>query len=87
MNDSHEMILSTTYPTGASEFLCPTCGRKLLVQWSPHSKLVVLVPGDTHATHSGGIGGLSMDFKTKQASDESLYPFEEWADKTDFDDL
>lgn len=49
------------------EFLCDLCGRQVLIHSNPSGarggerKFVVLKQGDFWASHSGGIGGLTMN--------------------------
>ena len=49
------------------EFLCDTCGRHLLFHMNPSEaedkarRFVVLKQGDFRASHSGGIGGLTIN--------------------------
>lgn len=56
----HDMLLETSHTSGAEEWVCPTCGRHLIVQWSPKFKKVVLSAGDEYAIHSGSKGGLVL---------------------------
>ena len=56
----HEMVLETTDLSGVEEWYCPTCGRRLLINWEPKFKKTVLDVGDEFSIHSGGKGGLSM---------------------------
>jgi hypothetical protein len=67
----HEMELDRIHPSGAQEWLCPTCGRRFLMQWPPNYKKIVLEPGDTLATHSGGSVNMGMDAAEPMA-DEAL---------------
>jgi hypothetical protein len=53
------MELKETHTSGAEEWSCPTCGRRMLVSWSPKFKRIVIEPGNENAIHSGGKGGLS----------------------------
>jgi hypothetical protein len=53
------MVLEKTYPAGAEEWYCPTCGRRMIITWKPWKK-IILEPGDSYAVHSGGKGGLGM---------------------------
>jgi len=83
---------------GTEEWLCPNCGRRLLVNWNPKFKRTVLVAGDQSVTHSG--------FKKQEQSDDALTaetfshqtiekPIEEsrlipwtlWMDKSNFANL
>ena len=52
----HEMVLSTTHPSGSEEWYCPTCGRRFLLRWPPTYEKIILEPGDEHAAHSGSKG-------------------------------
>lgn len=56
----HEMRLATTHSSDQEEWYCPTCGRRILMQWPPHYKKIVLEPGDTYAYHTGGKGDLRI---------------------------
>ncbi len=67
---AHHMELAATRPTGEEEWFCPTCGRRFLMQWSPAYKKVILAPGDEHAIHSGGKGGLQIGPPTIDKSKE-----------------
>lgn len=57
----HEMVLETTRPSGAEEWNCPACGRRLLISWEPKFTKAVLETGDEFSVHSGGKGGLSLN--------------------------
>ena len=81
----HEMHLEVTYSTGVEEWYCPICGRRILMQWPPHYKKVVLESGNEQAIHAGGKGGLHMgslevshDEAPEFADELSLGPWEEW---------
>jgi hypothetical protein len=56
---NHEMILAETRDTGAEEWWCPTCGRRMMLRWEPFEK-VVLGRGNEWAVHTGGRGGVSI---------------------------
>jgi len=58
--EHHRMVLVCSHPSGADEMYCPTCGRRILIQWPPDYKKTVLETGDEYAVHSGGKGGLEM---------------------------
>jgi hypothetical protein len=51
---SHEMVVVRSEETGAEEWSCPSCGRRLLLRWPPRYERVVLHPGDDRAVHVGG---------------------------------
>jgi hypothetical protein len=96
----HEMVLETTHPSGAEEWYCPTCGRRMTITWQPWKK-VVLEPGDLHAAHGGSkgilkIGPLRFNMEGEHASlsgtepsveDPYLAPWERWLEKMNWDDL
>ena len=44
----HEMILEVTHASGAEEWSCPTCGRRMTITWQPWKK-IVLEQGDIYA--------------------------------------
>ena len=95
----HEMVLEKTYPSGAEDWYCPACGRRMSITWQPWRK-IVLEPGDIHAAHSGSKGGLQMgplqirqgEDNVGAATDGSLQdpylaPWLRWLDQLDSDDL
>lgn len=51
--ERHQLILNRTYADGSQEWACPTCGRRLLLQWPPAHRRIVLDPGDEKADHDG----------------------------------
>jgi hypothetical protein len=56
----HEMILTSTGESGAEEWVCPTCGRRMLLRWPPHFEKLILEHGDEAAIHVGEKGGLRL---------------------------
>ncbi len=88
----HEMQLAKTYPTGAEEWACPTCGRRFVMQWPPSYRKIVLERGDEQAMHNGGKGGVSISVvQTTKADDddiseETLRPWLDALDDVDFGD-
>ena len=58
--EHHVMEYVQTHASGEDEMYCPTCGRRVLIQWPPDYRKTVLDAGDEFATHSGGTGGLSV---------------------------
>lgn len=94
----HEMILEKTYASGAEEWYCPSCQRRLAITWHPWKK-IVLEPGDIQAAHGGSKGGLQLS--TSQINpdnqkdspsaveppieDRYLDPWRRWLDKKDSD--
>jgi len=55
----HEMVLVSTYPTGAEEWRCPECERSFVLQWLPYHK-VVLEAGDNFAIHAANHGNVQI---------------------------
>ena len=96
----HEMFLGQTHSSGAEEWNCPTCGRRMTITWQPWRK-IILEPGDVYAAHSGSkgpmkTGPLQFNLEDKDApataretsfEDPYLAPWERWLDKMDLDDL
>ncbi len=60
VSDKHEMVLIGPAESGAEEWACPTCGRRMLLRWPPHYEKLVLAPGDPTAAHVGGKGGVRL---------------------------
>jgi hypothetical protein len=97
----HEMVLSLTHPSGAEEWVCPTCGRRFLISWEPNFKKIMLEAGDDFSIHSGGKGGLRIgrtqvmpsrdgnreEKPTTPMEEERLAPWEAWLKESDFEDL
>jgi hypothetical protein len=96
----HEMILENTHSSGAEEWFCPTCGRRMTITWEPWKK-IVLEQGDIYAAHSGSKGGLRMGSigvtqgtEVEQSSspeppadDPYLAPWMQWLENVDLDEL
>jgi hypothetical protein len=55
----HEMICTETHPSGAEEWYCPECGRRIVIQRNPWSR-VTLTPGNDSVSHSGSRGGVKI---------------------------
>ena len=95
----HEMVLEKTHVSGEEEWYCPSCGRRMLINWEPEFKRTILEAGDNYAGHTGGKGGLQMQPLKPMAADprssrqESkpvdddprLLPWSAWLNKVDFD--
>jgi hypothetical protein len=56
----HEMILVGSAESGAEEWACPACGRRMMLRWPPDYQKLVLEYGDDTAIHVGGKGGLQV---------------------------
>lgn len=97
----HEMFLEKTYQSGEEEWFCPTCGRRMLINWEPAFKKNILEVGDDYASHRGGKGGLrigSMQARlvdvlpaegehSSQSDDFRLKTWQQWLDKINFENL
>ena len=97
---NHEMQLESIHSSGAEEWNCPTCGRRVSITWQPWKK-IILEPGDVFAAHSGSkgilkIGPLSINLGGEDSSsvttqpsvdDPYLAPWVRWLDKMDLDDF
>lgn len=61
--EQHEMYLEKRHETGDEEWVCPTCGRRFIMQYHPlYQKLDlrVLKAGNEAVSHVGSKGGISM---------------------------
>jgi hypothetical protein len=50
-HERHYLELDAYYRDGTQEWVCPTCGRRLLFRANAAAKPVVLDPGNTGASH------------------------------------
>lgn len=91
--ERHTMEVVNSHSNGVDELFCPTCGRRILIQWPPDYKKIVLESGDDFAIHSGGKGGLVVG--TPQVivqpevskQDEARFDqWEQWLNDMGFDD-
>ena len=71
------MTLETIYPSGAEEWLCPICFRRIILD----QKMVVLEPGE-NVGHFGGGACFSGD-----VAEEDLSVLEELLSDIDFSEL
>ena len=89
----HTMTLMRKHE-GIEEWLCPICGRHMLVNWQPKFKRTILSAGDLSASHNGFkseiqpgslADGSSKPEEIHLPPDESrLTPWANWMDKSDF---
>jgi hypothetical protein len=87
------MEFVNSHSNGVDELFCPICGRRILIQWPPDYKKIVLEVGDDYAIHSGGKGGLVVgDPRVITQNEESkqdtarLDQWEQWLSEMGFDD-
>lgn len=98
--EKHSMKIAKTHPSGAEEWVCPTCGRRILMQWPPEYKKVVLEEGDPNAQHQGSKGGVELNSTQISAGqapseapvepgievdEERLFPYSDFLDNLDID--
>ncbi len=57
----HEMILTGEVDSGAEEWFCLSCNRRMLMRWTPEFDTLLLEHGDDTAIHFGGKGGLQLN--------------------------
>lgn len=58
--EPHPMVQTDTAASGAEEWACTQCPRRLRIRWSPEFERLVLERGDETAAHAGGNGGLAI---------------------------
>lgn len=54
------MVLTGLTESGAEEWQCPLCQRRMLLRWRPHFEALVLEHGDSNAMHTGSKGGARL---------------------------
>lgn len=47
----HNMTFEKDYPSGAEEWHCLECGRRMVITWHPHFKRITLEAGDESVVH------------------------------------
>lgn len=86
---------------GTEEWLCPECGRHLLVNWNPKFKRTILEAGDQSVGHSGfknsikvedlvdsQINGVFPGCEAVIPVDESrLIPWTSWMEQSNYSNL
>lgn len=56
----HQMVHTATTDSGAYEWSCTQCSRRLLLRWPPAYEKLVLDRGDENVPHAGGTGGMQI---------------------------
>lgn len=79
--EQHQMRLEKVHDSDAEEWVCESCSRRMLIQWTPKFKRIILDRGEENAVHSGSKGGLVMNSSTltispPTADDQSPLPNE-----------
>jgi hypothetical protein len=92
--ERHQMIFKSGDDGGADELYCPTCGRKILVNWTPEFQKTVIDPGNETAIHVAGSEGLTVgvaDLSQQETAVENeearLQDWEGWLSDMDFSGL
>lgn len=58
MAERHDMVRVGRAESGAEEWSCPRCGRRMLVKWPPpRFEVTILAEGDSSASHIGTKAG------------------------------
>ena len=70
----HQMILEKIYTTGAQEWFCEGCLRRLLIQLEPIFSFMVLTIGDDNLPHTRSTGALPIEDIANMANDEDEIP-------------
>jgi len=90
------MQVERTHASGAEEWHCPACGRRMLVKWHPRFRRIVIEEGDATVAHSGlrvDRSVLSPVAAPRAAEESELAPedharlaaWEAWLSDVDFD--
>lgn len=55
--EQHQVYLETVHPSGAEQWYCPTCGRRLVLNFPPGTETLILERGDKYALTWGNSTG------------------------------
>ena len=73
--ERHEMQLQRSFPTGAQEWMCTTCKRRVVIEHGvTRVKIIALEAGDERAIHSTSSGGLRVAASQARESDGTSGP-------------
>ena len=73
--ERHEMELQQSFPSGAQEWLCTRCRRRVVIEHGANRvKIIALESGDERAIHSTSNGGLRVAASQARESDGSPNP-------------
>ncbi len=74
-SERHEMRLQQSFPSGAQEWLCATCSRRVVIEHgASRVRIIALERGDEQATHSTGTGGLRIAASEARELEDSPGP-------------
>lgn len=73
--ERHDMQLQRSFPSGAQEWSCTTCKRRVVIEHAANRvKIVALERGDERVIHSTSSGGLRVAASQARESDGSPGP-------------
>jgi hypothetical protein len=73
--ERHEMALQQSFPSGAQEWLCTTCKRRVVIEHGPNRvKIIALEAGDERVIHSTSRGGLRVAASQPREADGTADP-------------
>ncbi len=70
------MVSAGLTESGAEEWLCPVCDRRILLRWPPRFEMLVVDEGDSAATHAGASGGVLTGTAAAQVPSSEVAPDE-----------
>ncbi len=75
LNDpnQHRLVMAREFPDGRQEWICPTCGRRIILQWPPDYHRIVVEPGDESVSHSGAMSA-PRQHGPAERTDTGLFP-------------
>lgn len=85
--EQHTLVLAAENPDGSQEWICPTCGRRMLIKWPPEYYRTILEEGNPFAIHTGDTGVYHIHhevFETREMhepEDPYLEPFKAWMER------
>jgi hypothetical protein len=66
--EQHQVYLEIVHPSGAEQWRCPTCGRRLVLNFPPGTETLILERGDKYAltwgTSTGTIAAVKIVLET-----------------------
>lgn len=86
--NSHEMQMVKLHSNGEEEWLCPQCGRRLLMDWQALPPNRILEQGDAFASHvclKGGLHLNGVEVEDEPTAKLRRGPWGAWLDEVDFD--
>jgi hypothetical protein len=92
--EQHQVYLETVHQSGAEQWHCPTCGRRVVLKFSPGAETLILERGDKYAltwgSSTGTVAAVKIVLETEDdhalhgaKSRETFTPVEETANMED----